>query len=305
MSIIVENITKEYGAQKALDNVSFTINTGEIVGILGPNGAGKSTMMKIITCFIPPSSGMISVYGNDIFENSIEVRKKVGYLPENNPLYLDLYVKEYLEFVAGIYKVKNIKSRVKEMVQLTGLDIEQHKKIGALSKGYRQRVGLAQAMIHNPDVLILDEPTSGLDPNQLIEIRRLIQEIGKDKTIMLSTHIMQEVEAVCSRAIIIDKGHIVADDKTTNLSSKSSGFNTLKVEFNKAVDQSLLKTIDGIMSVKKVSDTIFEINTDERDVREAVFQLAVKNEIAVLSLQKIEQGLEKVFQQLTKQNTSK
>lgn len=305
MSIIVENITKEYGAQKALDNVSFTINTGEIVGLLGPNGAGKSTMMKIITCFIPPSSGMISVYGNDIYENSIEVRKKVGYLPENNPLYLDLYVKEYLAFVAGIYKVKNIKSRVKEMVQLTGLDIEQHKKIGALSKGYRQRVGLAQAMIHNPDVLILDEPTSGLDPNQLVEIRKLIQEIGMDKTIMLSTHIMQEVEAVCSRAIIIDKGHIVADDKTTNLSSKSSGFHTLKVEFNKAVDQSLLKTIDGIMSVKEVSDTIFEINTDERDLREAIFQLAVKNEIAVLSMQKIEQGLEKVFQQLTKHNTSK
>ena len=304
MSIIVENITKEYGAQKALDNVSFTINTGEIVGLLGPNGAGKSTMMKIITCFIPPSSGMISVYGNDIFENSIEVRKKVGYLPENNPLYHDLYVKEYLEFVAGIYKVKNIKSRAKEMVQLTGLEIEQHKKIGALSKGYRQRVGLAQAMIHNPDVLILDEPTSGLDPNQLVEIRKLIQEIGKDKTIMLSTHIMQEVEAVCSRAIIIDKGHIVADDKTTNLSSKSSGFHILKVEFNKTVDQSILKTIDGILSVKEVSDTIFEINTDERDVREAIFQLAVKNEIAVLSMQKIEQGLEEVFHQLTKKPSS-
>jgi len=191
MSIIVENISKLYGEQKALDNVSFTINSGEIVGLLGPNGAGKSTMMKIITCFIPPTSGNISVYGNSIFENSLEVRKKVGYLPENNPLYLDLYVKEYLEFVAGIYKLKNIKDRVGEMIQLTGLEIEQHKKIGALSKGFRQRVGLAQAMIHDPDVLILDEPTSGLDPNQLVEIRNLIKEIGKKKTIIsirLFTH---------------------------------------------------------------------------------------------------------------------
>ena len=185
MSIKVENITKIYGKQKALDDISFEVKAGEIVGLLGPNGAGKSTMMKIITCFIPPTSGNVSVYGYDIFEQSIDVRKKVGYLPENNPLYMDLYVKEYLEFVAGIYKLTNKKMRVKEMIQLTGLDTEQHKKIGALSKGYRQRVGLAQAMIHDPDVLILDEPTSGLDPNQLIEIRNLIKEIGKEKTILL------------------------------------------------------------------------------------------------------------------------
>ncbi len=304
MSIIVENITKIYGQQRVLDNVSFTINTGEIVGLLGPNGAGKSTLMKIITCFIPPTSGNITVYGNDIIEHSLEVRKMVGYLPENNPLYMDLYVIEYLEFVAGIYKVINKKMRVKEMIQLTGLDIEQHKKIGALSKGYRQRVGLAQAMIHDPAVLILDEPTSGLDPNQLVEIRNLIKEIGKEKTIMLSTHIMQEVEAVCSRAIIIDNGSIVADDKTSNLLSKSAGFQILKVEFNKPVSASLLKTIKGVKLVTKVSDTIYEIEAGKNDIREDIFQFAVKNEVAVLSLQKIEQGLEEVFQQLTKRNTS-
>lgn len=305
MSIIVENITKLYGAQKALDNVSFTIKSGEIVGLLGPNGAGKSTMMKIITCFIPPNSGNISVYGDDIFENSLEVRKKVGYLPENNPLYYDLYVKEYLEFIAGIYKIRNIKERVKEMIHLTGLEIEQHKKIGALSKGYRQRVGLAQAMIHNPDVLILDEPTSGLDPNQLVEIRNLIREIGKEKTIMLSTHIMQEVEAVCSRSIIIDKGQIVADDKTSNLSARSVGLQVLKVEFSKPVSTSLLKTIKGIKQVTNESDNIYNIETDERDIREDIFKFAVRNEIAVLSLQKTEQGLEKVFQQLTKNQNTK
>lgn len=300
MSIIVENISKLYGEQKALDNVSFTINTGEIVGLLGPNGAGKSTMMKIITCFIPPTSGNISVYGNDIYENSLEIRKKVGYLPENNPLYHDLYVKEYLEFVAGIYKVDNKRVRVNEMIQLTGLDIEQHKKIGALSKGYRQRVGLAQAMIHNPDVLILDEPTSGLDPNQLIEIRNLIREIGKEKTIVLSTHIMQEVEAVCSRAIIIDKGQIVADDKTSKLSARSTGLQVLEVEFNKPIQTSLLEELDGVKRVSKLSETSYRIETGDKDIREDIFQLAVKNEIAVLSLQKIEQGLEEVFQQLTK-----
>jgi len=300
MSIIIENISKLYGAQKALDNVSFTINSGEIVGLLGPNGAGKSTMMKIITCFIPPTSGNITVYGDDIFENSLEVRKKVGYLPENNPLYPDLYVKEYLDFVAGIYKVANKKERVKEMIQRTGLEIEQHKKIGALSKGYRQRVGLAQAMIHDPAVLILDEPTSGLDPNQLVEIRNLIKEIGKEKTIMLSTHIMQEVEAVCSRAIIIDNGRIVADDKTSNLSARSIGLQILKVEFSKKVSKSLLEALKGVKSVTIESDNIYKIETNEEDIREDIFQFAVKNKIAVLSLQKEEQGLEKVFQRLTK-----
>ncbi len=218
MSITVKNISKFYGSQKALDNVSFQINPGEICGFLGPNGAGKSTMMKILCCFIPPSSGEAGICGFDITEQSIDVRRKIGYLPENNPLYLDMYVREYLGFIAGIHKIKiKADQRISEMIALTGLSIEQNKKIGALSKGYRQRVGLAQVLLHDPEVLILDEPTSGLDPNQLIEIRNLILTIGKEKTVMLSTHIMQEVEAICDRTIIINKGKIVADDKTKNL----------------------------------------------------------------------------------------
>lgn len=221
MSIEVRNVVKIYGEQRALDDVSFSIQAGEIVGLLGPNGAGKSTLMKIITCFIPPDSGDIKVNGLDIFEESLEVRKKVGYLPEHNPLYLDMYVKEFLEFVAGIHHLGgSTKNRIREMIELTGLEVEQNKKLGALSKGYRQRVGLAQALIHDPEVLILDEPTSGLDPNQIQEIRHLIRDIGKEKTVMLSTHIMQEVEAICDRAIIIHKGKIVADDSLSILASK-------------------------------------------------------------------------------------
>ncbi len=303
MSIVVENITKIYGKQKALDDISFEVKAGEIVGLLGPNGAGKSTMMKIITCFIPPTSGIVSVYGFDIFEQSLEVRKRVGYLPENNPLYTDLYVKEYLEFIAGIYKIPNIKERIKEMIAITGLEVEQNKKIGALSKGFRQRVGLAQALIHDPDVLIMDEPTSGLDPNQLIEIRNLIRQIGKEKTIMLSTHIMQEVEAICNRAIIIDKGKIVADDSTEKLSLKTSGYQTISVEFNKPVNIDLIRSINGINDVLKKSDTIFEIQSEAGDIREAVFQFAVKNDLAVLSMQQDKQGIEQVFQQLTKSDS--
>ena len=214
MSIKVQNVTKLYGEQKALNNVSFEIGSGEIVGLLGPNGAGKSTLMKIITCFIPPTSGKLSVNNHDVISQSIEVKKIIGYLPENNPLYLDMYVKEYLEFIAGIHKLGNkTNERVNLMIDITGLEDERKKKIGALSKGYRQRVGLAQALIHDPEVLILDEPTSGLDPNQIVEIRNLILKIGQKKTIMLSTHIMQEVEAICDRVIIIDKGKIVADTK--------------------------------------------------------------------------------------------
>ena len=217
MSIEVRNVTKLYGTQKALDNVSFSVKKGEIVGLLGPNGAGKSTMMKIITCYKSQTAGDVSVCDYDVLENSIEVRKHIGYLPENNPLYLDMYVKESLEFVGGVFKVANLKKRIEEMIQMTGLEREQHKKLGALSRGYRQRVGLAQAMIHDPEVLILDEPTSGLDPNQLIEIRNLIKEVGKTKTVLFSTHIMQEVEAICDRAIIIDRGIIKADDTLTEL----------------------------------------------------------------------------------------
>jgi len=220
MSIIARDITKVYGKQKALDAVSLEINAGEVVGLLGPNGAGKSTMMKIISCFLPPTSGEASVEGFDIFEQELEVKKRVGYLPENNPLYLDMYVREYLQFLSGVHKLgKNGKARINEIIDITGLGLEQNKKIGALSKGYRQRVGLAQALVHDPSVLILDEPTSGLDPNQLLEIRSLIQDIGKEKTILLSTHIMQEVEAICDRAVIIHLGKIVADDTIASLKS--------------------------------------------------------------------------------------
>ena len=233
MSIEVNKITKLYGEQKALNDVSFSIKSGEIVGFLGPNGAGKSTLMKIISCYLPPSAGTIKVCGLDVMEQSLEVRKKVGYLPEHNPLYLDMYVKEYLEFVGRFYDVKKLNDRVKEMVEITGLTIEQNKKIGQLSKGYRQRVGLAQAIIHDPQVLILDEPTTGLDPNQLVEIRNLIKELGKNKTVMLSTHIMQEVQAICERAIIINHGKIVADDSIANLTQKNSNLEKVFQELTK------------------------------------------------------------------------
>ena len=220
MSVEVKNVSKIYGEQKALDAISFSVEPGSVVGFLGPNGAGKSTMMKIITCFIPQTSGSVSVCGYDVIENPIDVKRQVGYLPEHNPLYTDMYVKEYLDFVGGVHKINNRKNRVKEMIDMVGLGIEQNKKIGALSKGYRQRVGLAQAMIHDPKVLILDEPTTGLDPNQLEEIRSLIKNIGKEKTIMLSTHIMQEVEAICDKTIIVNRGVIVANDKTAQLQAQ-------------------------------------------------------------------------------------
>ncbi len=223
MSISIQNLTKLYNEQKALDNVSLEINKGEIVGLLGPNGAGKSTMMKIITCFIPPTKGSVKVCGYDIFDNPMDVRKKIGYLPEHNPLYLDMYVREFLDFVAGVHGLgKQKKERIEQMVEMTGLTKEVNKKIGTLSKGYRQRVGIAQAMIHDPEVLILDEPTSGLDPNQLVEVRDLIKNAGKNKTVLLSTHIMQEVEAVCDRTIIINNGQVVADDNTKHLASGQS-----------------------------------------------------------------------------------
>lgn len=223
MSISIQNLTKLYNEQKALDNVSLEINKGEIVGLLGPNGAGKSTMMKIITCFIPPTKGSVKVCGYDIFDNPMDVRKKIGYLPEHNPLYLDMYVREFLDFIAGVHGLgKQKKERIEQMIEMTGLTKEVNKKIGTLSKGYRQRVGIAQAMIHDPEVLILDEPTSGLDPNQLVEVRDLIKNAGKDKTVLLSTHIMQEVEAVCGRTIIINNGQVVADDNTKHLASGQS-----------------------------------------------------------------------------------
>jgi ABC-2 type transport system ATP-binding protein len=305
MSIKVNAISKKYGAQKALDAVSFEIAPGEVVGLLGPNGAGKSTIMKILTCFIPPTSGEASVCNFDVLEQSIEVRKKVGYLPENNPLYLDLYVKEFLTFIARIQhqssRVTRHASRVNEMIELTGLEAEQHKKIGALSRGYRQRVGLAQALLHDPEVLILDEPTSGLDPNQLLEIRALIKEIGKEKTVMLSTHILQEVEAICSRAIIIHKGKIVADDSTANLHNIVTSRTIVYVEFNSAADPVKLKRIPGVIDLLKLDAERWQLATDStKDVRADVFKFAVDNNLTVLSLHREEQKLEEVFQELTK-----
>jgi ABC-2 type transport system ATP-binding protein len=303
MSIKVNHITKLFGEQKALDDVSFEAGTGQVVGFLGPNGAGKSTMMKIITCFIPQSSGSASVCGFDVTYEAIEVRKNVGYLPEHNQLYHEMYVKEYLDFVASVYHLSgNKKKRIAEMIEITGLGEEQKKKIGALSKGYRQRIGLAQAMIHDPKVLILDEPTSGLDPNQLSEIRTLIKNIGKEKTVMLSTHIMQEVEAICSRVIIINKGRIVADETTEILQQKSGVENAIMVEFDKSVDRSLLSQIQGVKKVQQLKGSSWKIFSDKNtDIRPAVFNFAVAHQLTVLSLHKEEQSIEDIFQQLTKE----
>jgi len=300
MSIIVDNITKLYGQQKALNNVSFTVETGQIVGFLGPNGAGKSTMMKIITCYIPPTQGTVKVCGFDILDESIDVKKHIGYLPEHNPLYLDMYVKEFLEFVGGLYKINNLKGRVAEMIELTGLQVEQKKKIGALSKGYRQRVGLAQAIIHDPKVLIMDEPTTGLDPNQLEEIRSLIKTLGKEKTVMLSTHIMQEVEAVCDKVIIINKGEIVANESTSTL-QKSTSKQLYTVEFDKSISKNDLKKITGVTEVVQINENTWQISTAaEKDIRKEIFDFAVSNKLSVLTLNKEEQKLEDVFKQLTK-----
>ena len=302
MSIKVNNITKLYGEQRALDDVSFEVKSGEIVGFLGPNGAGKSTMMKILTCFIPQTSGTASVCGYDISEQSLEVRKNVGYLPEHNPLYTEMYIKEYLEFIAGLHHLKNVKQRIAEMIEMTGLQVEQKKKIGALSKGYRQRVGLAQALIHDPKVLILDEPTTGLDPNQLTEIRHLIKEIGKQKTVMLSTHIMQEVEAICDRVIIVNNGKIVANDITSVLQNyQSQNKQVITVEFDKQTSLADLKTIIGVVDAKNSKGNVWHIeaNTD-KDIRTDIFQYAVKKGMAVLTLNKEEQKLEDVFKELTK-----
>ena len=303
MYIKIDQITKCYGKQKVLDDVSFNIESGNIVGFLGPNGAGKSTLMKIITGFIPPTSGNIFVNNQNIIEDSMEIRKILGYLPENNPLYLDMYIIEYLKFVAGIYKIKNKESRIKEIIFLTGLEPEKHKKIGALSKGYRQRVGLAQAIVHDPKILILDEPTSGLDPNQIIEIRNLIKNLGKEKTVMLSTHIMQEVEAICDKIIIINKGKIVANDSRNEIQNVGTeNFASLLIEFSNKINENDLKKIIGIKKIKYINNNryIIEFNP-KNDIRQDVFNFAVKNNIAVLSMQMKERTLENVFADLTAQ----
>ncbi len=301
MSILVKNITKLFGEQKALSDVSFSVGSGEIVGFLGPNGAGKSTMMKIITCFLPPTSGEVKVCGYDVLEQSIDVRSRVGYLPEHNPLYLDMYIKEYLQYVCGIYKITDTQKQIKNLIDQTGLGIEQHKKIGALSKGYRQRVGLAQALIHNPDVLILDEPTTGLDPNQIVEIRNLIKEVGKEKTVMLSTHIMQEVKAICDRVIIINKGQIVADEKADAIQRKGEAQQVVKVEFDKPISLSKLKEIPGVLKVNENKPGFYNVYSGGKsDIRPLIFKMAVENGLTVLSQTLEEQSLEDVFRKLTK-----
>lgn len=301
MSIEVRNITKIFGEQKALNNVSFDINNGEIVGFLGPNGAGKSTLMKIITGYIPATEGEVLINGMNILENPIEIRKKLGYLPEQNPLYFDMYIVEYLEFVAGIYGIKNKKARIDEIVSLTGLEPEINKKIGTLSKGYKQRVGLAQAIIHDPEVLILDEPTSGLDPNQIIEIRNLIKNLGKEKTVILSTHIMQEVEAICDRILLIKKGVLLANDKAEDFAHlNSDSISTLLVELDGELSENDFAQIKGIRNVRKQSPTRFAIEfSKSNDIRKAVFNLAVQKGLAVLSMQEKEKSIEEVFAELT------
>lgn len=297
MSIEVNNISKSYGAQKALDSISFSVKKGEIVGFLGPNGAGKSTLMKILTTYINADSGTATVNGNDVDTNPKAVQQSVGYLPEHNPLYLDLYVKEYLAFNADVYKVA--KSRIEEVVTLTGLTPESHKKIGQLSKGYRQRVGLANALLHNPDVLILDEPTTGLDPNQLVEIRQLIKNVGKDKTVFLSTHIMQEVEAICDRVIIINQGKIVTDKKLDNLMTEKE--QVLEVEFDFKVEEQLIAQIPNLVSYKNIHDMTWElVFVAEGDMRPAVFDFANTNGLRTLQLNQKNKNLEAVFREMTK-----
>lgn len=298
MSIEVNSISKSYGTQKALDEISFSIKKGEIVGFLGPNGAGKSTLMKILTTYLLADSGSALVNSHDVMTDTKAVQLSIGYLPEHNPLYLDLYVREYLAFNADVYKVA--KFRIEEVIQLTGLSAESHKKIGQLSKGYRQRVGLANALLHNPDVLILDEPTTGLDPNQLIEIRNVIKNVGKNKTVFLSTHIMQEVEAICDRVIIINNGKIVADKKLDKLISEDKE-QIIEVEFDYQVEEQLLAKLENISSYKNTHDMIWELTfVTEKDMRPAIFDFATANGLKTLQLNQKNKNLEAVFREITK-----
>lgn len=305
MSLSVQSITKEYGTQKAVNDLSFNVSGGTIMGFLGPNGAGKSTTMKMVSCYISPTSGTAEVCGYDIHKNPLDVRKHIGYLPENNPLYLDMYVKEYLQFVAGIHRINKKANRVSDLIEMTGLGKEQHKLIGALSKGYRQRVGLAQAMIHNPEVLILDEPTSGLDMNQLVDIRNLITELGKEKTVILSTHIMQEVQAMCDRVIIINNGSLIADDPIEKLADRISGEQIITINLlNNDVSLAVLENIPGVTQVKNTKDGIVISSDAKSDIRKNVFEQAVASSWVIIEMKKEEISVEDVFQKLTKETTN-
>lgn len=300
MSILVENLTKVYGEQKAVNNISFEAKQGEVLGFLGPNGAGKTTTMKIITCFLTQTEGKVTVCGHDTLTDSLDVRKEIGYLPEHNPLYKDMYVREYLQFAARTTKLDKASQRIEDLIELTGLGRESHKQIGALSKGYRQRVGLAQAMLHDPKVLILDEPTSGLDPNQLAEIRRLIQDLGKEKTVVFSTHIMQEVQAICDRVLIIDRGNLVADDPIERLQSRIKGEAIIRLELNGSVPTAELEKIKGVSKAEANGKGQYRLFVNSGiDPRADLFHFVVDKKLVLLGLQREELSVEDVFRQLT------
>ncbi len=301
MSVIVNNLVKIYGQQRAVNGISFEVGKGQVLGFLGPNGAGKTTTMKIITCFIPQTEGEVQVCGYDVEKAPMEVRRRIGYLPEHNPLYKDMYIKEYLTFVARLHRTGNVKQRVAEMVEMTGLGPEQHKQIAALSKGYRQRVGLAQAMLHNPDVLILDEPTSGLDPNQIVEIRNLIRQIGKEKTVIFSTHIMQEVQALCDRVIIINRGELVADDPIERLRDRGKKEIIITVEFSQPVEEKQLAKLPNVRRVENAGKNRWKLYSDDKhDIREEVSRFTAAHKLTLLEIKKEEVSIEDVFRNLTK-----
>ncbi len=300
MSIEVNLLSKQYGEQKAVNRISFSIQKGEIVGFLGPNGAGKSTTMKMITGYLASDSGSVKVCGWEVAENPIAIKKKIGYLPEANPLYQDMYVREYLGFIAGVHQLANLKEAVEKAIVLTGLSLESKKKISQLSKGYKQRVGLAAALIHDPEVLILDEPTSGLDPNQIIEIRNVIKEQGKDKTVLFSSHILQEVEAICDRVIIIHKGNIVADDQLVHLQHTHTDLHTVTVQFEEAVDRQWMGTITEIIKIEQVKEGYFKFQTSSPEkLRKQLLQMAIEDNLNIVSLQAEGHSLEAVFRNLT------
>jgi ABC-2 type transport system ATP-binding protein len=300
MSITVNNLTKIYGSQKAVDDISFTINKGEIVGFLGPNGAGKSTTMKIITGYLPASAGTATVCGITVEENSNETKKKIGYLPEANPLYYDMYVREYIDFITNVHAVKNKKEKIEDVIKTVGLTVEANKKIGQLSKGYKQRVGLAATLIHDPEVLILDEPTSGLDPNQIVEIRDVIKKLGENKTVLFSSHILQEVQAICDRVIIISKGKIVADDSLSNLQKGKTDEHFVLVEFKESITMELMRSINDVSNIEQLQTTNYKLQTtNPESVRKQLLELSLKNNLNIVSLQSGHNSLEEVFKSLT------
>lgn len=305
MSVIVSNLTKIFGDQRAVDALSFEAKPGQILGFLGPNGAGKSTTMKMITTYLEPSYGTATVCGHDIIKETMDVRRLIGYLPEHNPLYKDMYIKEYLHFVARIHKLDNASQKISNLIEMTGLGKEQHKLISSISKGYRQRVGLAQALLHDPEVIILDEPTSGLDMNQLVEIRSLIKTLGETKTVIFSTHIMQEVQAMCDRVVIINEGKLVADDPIEMLQNRIKGEDLIHLEFDKSYDISSMQNINGVIDIRKVNARTYTISANpDIDVRSDIFGMAANRNWVLLEMRREQKNVEYIFQQLTKKTTA-